>query len=107
MEGIENIGKDLPEMAEAMYPEADDHKTYVVDLELDFFHGTVLVKDGIVVKAPQMLKWTQEYPDGNERETAFADVLEWYQRPNKKDENGNPKAAEFISAKVIRVLNRE
>jgi len=91
-------------IAEAMYPEEDDHRKYVVDLELDFFHGTIEVKDGIVIRAPQMLKWTQEYPDGNERQTPFADVLEWYKRPNKTDKEGNPKAPEYKNARVIRVL---
>ena len=96
----------MPDVAEAMYPAEDDHRTFVVDLELDFCHGTVLVKDGIVIKAPQMLKWTQEYPDGNARQTPFADVMEWYQRPNKTDDEGNKKNPEYINSKVISVLNR-
>lgn len=102
--GLDASAQPADLLAEAMYPDSNDHRRYVVDLELDFFHGTIVVQDGIVVRAPQMLKWTQEYPDGNDRETAFADVLEWYQRPGKKDEDGGVKAPEFVSAKVVRIL---
>jgi len=100
------VGTDLPSLAEATYPEENDHRTFLVELELDFCHAELLVKDGIVEEAPQMLKWTQEYKDGKARETPLKDVLEWYKRPGKVDEDGESRDPEFVDAKVIAVLNR-
>jgi len=103
----ENEKEAKPALPAAMYPAADDHKTYAVDLELGFFHGEILVKDGNVIDAPQMLKWTQEHKDGEPRQMPLKDVIEWYKRPGKLDKEGNEKLPEFRAAEVVAVLDRE
>ena len=101
------------QLVNAQYPASDDHRTYAVELELDFLTTTILVKDGIVVEARNpRLKWTME-KDDEPRETTLTEVLDWYQKPDKplKDEDGEIvegefKEAEFISARVVGILNR-
>jgi len=96
----------LPALPVAMYPAEDDETIYIVDLELSFCSAELLVKKGIVVDCPQMLNWTQHYNDEGRtpRRTQLKDVIEWYKRPGKTDAEGETKAPEFRSAKIVGIL---
>ena len=94
----------LPSVAQVTYPAEDDDRRFLVELELSFCTAELLVQGGIVIDAPQMLKWTQEYKDGKARETPLKDVLEWYKRPGKVDDEGVERDAEFVDARVIAIL---